>query len=118
MGLSCPSEPGGALDSPKLYRGGLKSPFPRAPPSRMLDDLALPGDGGGMVFGVDALMVVAFGELCGLRSSPPPSIDDIDIPPVGRCDESDARSRTPAKGDAVGGPRGAEPGKEDALDGR
>ena len=57
------------------------------------------------------------GELCDFLSSPLPSIDDIDIPPDGRCDANDARSRAPAKGDAVGGPRGAEPGRDDALEG-
>ena len=56
------------------------------------------------------------GEPCDFLSSLPPSIDDIDIPPDGRFDEYDARSRTPANGDAVGGPRGADPGSEGALD--
>ena len=44
-------------------------------------------------------------------------MDEIDIPPDGLWDENDARSRTPANGDAVGGPRGAEPGRENALEG-
>jgi hypothetical protein len=50
-----------------------------------------------------------------LRSSLLPSIDDIDMPPPGLFDENDVRSRTPAKGEAVGGPRGAEPGSDEAL---
>lgn len=49
------------------------------------------------------------GELGGFRSSPEPRIDDIDMPPDGR-DEYNARSRAPANGEAVGGPRGAPPG--------
>ncbi len=53
-----------------------------------------------------------------MRSSPPPRIDDIDIPPAGRNAEKEARSRSPLKGDAVGGPRGAGPDSDDALEGR
>lgn len=62
-------------------------------------------------------------ELCGetagfLVSSPPPNIDDIDMPPEGRCgggtEDMLARSRMPEKGDAVGGPRGAGPRIDDA----
>ena len=71
-----------------------------------------------MDFGVDAAAGGAFGELCSFRSSFPPRMEDMDIPPDGRYDENDARSRAPANGDAVGGPRGAEPGREDALEGR
>lgn len=51
---------------------------------------------------------------CGdvFSSAPLPRIDDIDIPPLGRWeDERLARSRMPANGDAVGGPRGADPGR-------
>lgn len=59
-------------------------------------------------------------EPCGepvgfFASSLPPSIDDIDIPPDGRCEEDErlARSRIPEKGEAVGGPRGAGPSAEE-----
>ena len=68
----------------------------------MLDALTLPGDGGGIDFGVEL-----DGESCGLLSSFPPSIEDIDIPPAGLLDEKDARSRIPANGDAIKGPREA-----------
>jgi hypothetical protein len=84
----------------------------------MLVDRALPGDGGGMAFGMAAAGGGALGEPCGFRSSLPPRIDDIDMPPAGRYDANEARSRAPAKGEAVGGPRGAEPGNDDALEGR
>lgn len=117
MGRSWAAEANGTLGSPNSYLGGLYCPLLLALLSRMLDDLALPGDGGGIVFGVDAPMVAAFGELCGWLLSPPPSMDEIDMLPEGRCDESEARSRTPAKGDVVGGPRGADPGSDDALEG-
>lgn len=48
---------------------------------------------------------VVCGDSFGLRSSLPPSIADIDIP--GRW--LLVRSRTPANGEAVGGPLGADP---------
>lgn len=100
-----------------ILLGGLTSLNTRANGSRILDDLALPGDGGGIDFGVDIVAAWECGELCGFLSSPPPKIDNIDMPPAGRCEENDARSRKPAKGDAVGGPRGAEPGRDEALEG-
>lgn len=56
------------------------------------------------------------GELGGLRSSLLPNIDEMDMPPDGR-DEYDARSRAPANGEAVGGPRGAPPGGSCGGDG-
>lgn len=83
----------------------------------MLEDLALPGEGGGIELGVDVTAGGAFGELCNLRSSIPPKMEEMDIPPDGRCDEKDARSRSPANGDAVGGPRGADPGRDERLEG-
>jgi hypothetical protein len=89
-----------------------------APGSRMLDDRALPGEGGGIVLGVGVAVGSVFGELCGFLSSLPPKMDDIDMPPGGRPDEKEARSRAPANGDAVGGPRGAEPGRAEALEAR
>ncbi len=89
--------------------GGVLGLAPREKPSRILDDLTLAGDGGGMDFGVDAS-----GEACAGLSSLLPSRDEMDMPPVDLFDASDARSRAPAKGEAVGGPRGAE----EALEGR
>lgn len=72
----------------------------------MLDERALPGDVGRIGFGVaEGPMVDECGELVGLRSSLPPSMDEMDMPAVGLCV---AKSRTPAKGDVVGGPRGAD----------
>ena len=70
-----------------------------------------------MDLGGEAAACETCGELCDLRSSLLPRIDDIDIPPPGRLDEKDARSRAPANGEAVGGPRGAEPGSDEALEG-
>ncbi len=104
--------------SPRRKLGGLLSLPLLAPGSRKLDARALPGDGGGIDLGVPVGSGGKLGDVCGFLSSPPPRMDDIDMPPDGRCDAKDARSRTPAKGDAVGGPRGAEPGSDDALEGR
>lgn len=114
---SCPDARGIARGSPNIPLGGLTSLNSRTTPSRILDDLALPGDGGGIDLGVDVTAGGAFGDPCDLLSSPLPRMDDIDIPPAGRWEEKDARSRAPAKGDAVGGPRGAGPCKEVALEG-
>jgi hypothetical protein len=89
----------------------------------MLDDLALPGDGG--CIGGSAAEEGKGPELCGetaafLGSSAPPRIDDIDMPPEGRCgavtDDRLARSRIPENGDDVGGPRGADPKIDDVDD--
>lgn len=91
--------------SPKLL-GGVVRLVPRSPLSRILDDLALPGDGGCIDLDVEEGPIAGpCGDPGGLRSSPPPSIADIDIP--GRWWLL-ARSRMPANGDAVGGPRGAD----------
>ena len=85
--------------------------MPRPYPSRMLDERALVGDGGGM-----DLAVELGGEPCALRSSLPPSIEEMDMPPAGRFEEYDVRSRAPVKGDAVGGARGAEAGSDDTVE--
>lgn len=53
----------------------------------------------------------------GLCSSPLPSIDDIDIPAPGLCEAKLARSRAPANGEEVGGPRGADARWWDAAEG-
>lgn len=67
---------------------------------------------------VDGNPAEPWGELVGLLgSSLPPRIDDIDMPPDGRCDAEEddrlARSRIPEKGEAVGGPRGAGPSADE-----
>jgi len=48
------------------------------------------------------------GELLMFRSFAPPSIEVIAMPLPGRCGAKPGRSRTPAKGEAIGGPRGAD----------
>ena len=59
------------------------------------------------------------GELFIPRSCPlPPSIDVIAMPLLGRCGAKPGRSRTPAKGVAVEGPRGAEARWAEAAGGR
>lgn len=61
--------------------GGVARLRPRSLLSRILDDLALPGDGGciNLVVG-EGPNAGPCGESGGLRSSLPPSIADIDIP--------------------------------------
>lgn len=101
---------GCSLKIPPL--AGLEFLMPLSPLSRILTDRALPGEGGCIDFGVDIGATIELcGEPFGLRSSPPPRIADIDIP--GRW--LLARSRTPANGDAVGGPRGADPRCDDEV---
>ena len=114
---SCSAVDEAGRGRPKMCPGGVISLYPRVCGSRMLIDLALPGDGGGIDFGGDDAAMPVCGEAFDLFSSLPPNIDDIDIPPAGLCDENDARSRAPAKGDAVGGPRGADPGSVDIAEG-
>lgn len=55
----------------------------------------------------DGPMAEERGDSGGLRSSLP-SIEEIDMPGFGRWVAKLAKSRTPANGDVVGGPRGAE----------
>lgn len=77
--------------------------------------LALAGDGGCIDLVVeDGKAAELCGEPAGRLSSLLPNIDEIDMPAPDRCDDAKlARSRTPANGDAVGGPRGPEPGSDD-----
>ena len=76
----------------------------------------------GMVGVEDGWVGEECGELGGggllvvvLCSSDPPSIEEMDMPVLGRCRLADveklAMSRMPAKGEVVGGPRGAAEGK-------
>ena len=96
---------------------GLGSLRPTSP-SRMLADLALPGDEDRIDCRVgDGAMAKVRGELMGKRSSVPPNIDDIDMPAPDRCDAKLARSRMPAKGEVIGGPRGADARWLDAAGG-
>jgi hypothetical protein len=121
---SCPSAAEAGLGSPSgPSLPGLRSREAPLYPSRMLDDLALPGDGG--CIGGSAAEDGKGPELCGetavfLGSSVPPRMDDIDMPPEGRCgadtDDRLARSRMPENGDDVGGPRGADPRIDDVDD--
>jgi hypothetical protein len=66
---------------------GLKSLAAPLYPSRILDDLALPGDGGciGGSCPECGKEPELWGDTAGfLVSSPPPKIDDMDMPPEGR----------------------------------
>ena len=84
----------------------------------MLVDLALPGDEDRIDCSVgDGATVKLCGDLLGRRSSLPPSMDDIDMPAPGRWDAKLARSRIPAKGEVIGGPRGADARWLDAAGG-
>lgn len=69
-------------EGPPKVLGGLVRLVSRSPLSRILDDLALPGDGGCIDLDVEeGPWTEPCGEPGGLRSSPPPpSIADIDIP--------------------------------------
>ena len=99
--------------------------------------LALPGEGGRIacidddnpapaIFG-ELLMPLSIplptidgifrGELLILLSLPPPSIEVIVMPLPGRCGAKPGRSRTPANGDAIGGPRGADARCAEAVGG-
>lgn len=84
----------------------------------MLDDLALPGDNLWVAIGPED---GAATELCGdafaVRSSVPPSMDNIDIPVPGLCDAKLGRSRTPMNGDVAGGPRRGAPCREEEAGG-
>lgn len=85
----------------------------------MLDDLALPGDGGCIVLTVgEGAVWEVCGELFGFIVSPPPRSAEMGIPTPGLCpEEKPARSLIPANGETVGGPRGAGPGREAELGG-
>lgn len=79
----------------------------------MLADRALCGEGGctGLMVGEGAVAVVRGDWLPCLLLSPPIREDmDIDGPDL---DAKPDKSRTPAKGDAAGGGRGAGTGKEE-----
>ena len=61
---------------------------------------------------------MAWGDPTDFASSlPPPKIDEMCMLAPGRCGAKPGRSRTPAKGEAVGGPRGAEERCAEALGG-
>lgn len=76
---SCPKTVDAGLGCSEItVRPDIPSPIARVAPSRILDDRALPGEGGGMDFGV-----APTGEPCERFSSLlPPSMEEMDMLPV------------------------------------